>query len=48
VRLLLQVSLPKQQLDAETVIALIKYVQEQNFAAYRSHRKRTLDRLDSS
>ncbi len=48
VRVLLQVSLPKQELDAETALALIKYIQEQNSAAYRSHRKRKLDRLDSS
>ncbi len=46
--MLLQVSLPKQHLDAQTALALIQYVQEQNYAAYCSHRKRTLDRLDSS
>ena len=48
VRLLLQVSLPRQHLDAETAIALLRYIQGQNYAAYCSHRKRTLDRLDSS
>ena len=48
VRMLLQVSLPRQQLDAERALALIKYVQEQNYAAYCSHRKRTIERLDSS
>jgi hypothetical protein len=48
VRRLLQVVLPKRQLDAETVIELIEYIQKQNYRAYCSHRKRRLQRLDSS
>ena len=46
VRVLLQAVLPKQALDATTVIALIQYIQEQNYAAYCSHRRRTQRRLD--
>jgi hypothetical protein len=48
VRRLLQVVVPKRQLDAETAIALIQYIQGQNYAAYCAHRKRRLRRLDSS
>jgi hypothetical protein len=48
VRRLLQVILAKRQLDAETVIALIQYIQDQNYRAYCAHRKRRLRRLDSS
>ena len=48
VRLLLQVVLPRQVLDAETAIALIDYIQDQNYEAYRSHRRKTEERLDSS
>ncbi len=46
VRVLLQAVLPRKELDAETVIGLIHYIQEQNYAAYCSHRRRTQRRLD--
>ncbi len=46
VRVLLQAVLPRKQLDAETVIAFIQYIQEQNYAASWSHRRRTQRRLD--
>ena len=46
VRVLLQAVLVRKTLDAETVIRLIRYIQEQNYAAYRSHRRRTQQRLD--
>ena len=46
VRVLLQAILPRQKVDAETVIELIRYIQEQNYAAYCSHRRRTQRRLD--
>ncbi len=46
VRVLLQVVFPRKTLDAETVIELIEYIQEQNYAAYCSHRRRALRRLD--
>jgi hypothetical protein len=45
---LLAVVLPKRRLDARTVISLLRYTQRQNYAAYLSHRKATLRRLDSS
>jgi hypothetical protein len=48
VRLLLQVVLPRKELDAKTAIALITYIQDQNYAAYRAHRRQTEQRLDSS
>ena len=48
VRHLLQVVLPRQALDADTAIALIEYIQDQNYEAYRSHRRKTEERLDSS
>lgn len=40
VRKLLQVILPKIQFDAETMLQEIQRTQKQNYAAYRSHRKR--------
>ena len=46
VRVVLQAILPRQQVDAATVIRLIEYIQKQNYAAYRAHRRRTLERLD--
>ncbi len=46
VRQRFQVVLPKRVLDAETAIALIQYLQEQNDAAYRSHRQQTTRRRD--
>ncbi len=48
VRLLLQVVLPRKELDAETAIVLIEYIQDQNYDAYRAHRRKTEQRLDSS
>jgi tetratricopeptide (TPR) repeat protein len=36
------------RIDAETVIALIQYIEDQNYAAYCAHRKRRLRRLDTS
>ena len=49
VRVLLQATLPRRSLDAQTVLELIAYTQTQNDKAYRSHRRRTLRRLlDSS
>jgi hypothetical protein len=48
VRRLLQVDLPKRQLGAETAIALIQHIQDQNYRAYCAHRKRRLRRRDTS
>ena len=48
VRVLLQAVLPRRRLDAATALALVDYVQRQNYAAYRSHRKRTLHRHNTS
>jgi len=48
VRQLLMVVLPKRHLDAKTAIALIDWIQRHNYAAYCSHRRRTLRRLDTS
>jgi SRSO17 transposase len=48
VRKLLQVVLPKRELDAADVIAEIERVQRQNYAAYRSHRKRRRQALRKS
>ena len=44
-RQLLQVILPKREYDAADVIAEIERIQRQNYAAYRSHRKRHLEAL---
>ena len=38
-RHLLQVTLPKREFDAEAALAEIERIQQQNHAAYRSHRK---------
>jgi hypothetical protein len=46
VRVVFQTVLPRRDLDAETAIALIQYIQEQNDAAYLSHRPQTERRLD--
>lgn len=49
VRVLLAVTLPARPRDAETTLALVLEIQRRNYAAARSHRKRTLRRLlDSS
>ena len=48
VRRLLQVVLPKRQLGAETAIALIQHIQDQNYRAYCADRKRRLRRRDTS
>jgi hypothetical protein len=46
---LLQATLPRRSLDAETVLDLIAYTQAQNYKAYCAHRRRTLRwLLDSS
>ena len=46
VRVLLQAVLPRKKVDGEAVIKLIRYIQEQNYAAYCSHRRRKQRRLD--
>jgi hypothetical protein len=48
VRQLLVVVLPKRHVDAEMAIALIDWIQRHNYAAYCSHRRRILRRLDTS
>jgi hypothetical protein len=48
VRALLRVVLPRRRLDAAIVIALVQRTQPQNYAAYCSHRRRTIRRLDTS
>ena len=48
VRVLLQVVLPRKALDAKTAIEVIEYMQDQNYEAYRSHRRKTEGRLDTS
>ena len=40
VRKLLQVVLPKREFDEQSIITEIERIQRQNYAAYRSHRKR--------
>jgi hypothetical protein len=41
-RSLLTIALREQVLDLEQAIDIVKYHQVRNYAAYRSHRKRTL------
>ncbi len=48
VRLLLQAVLPRRPRDISTVLHHMCYIQQQNYAAYLSHRTRTLHRHDSS
>jgi len=48
VRELLRVVLPRRRLDAASVIALVERTQQHNYAAYCSHRRRTIRRLDTS
>lgn len=45
VRKLLQVVLPKREFDEQGVLAEIERIQQQNYAAYLSHRKRHLREL---
>ncbi|MGH7491974.1 MAG: IS701 family transposase [bacterium] len=42
VRLLLDIVLPKREFNAETILQELQRTQQQNYAAYRSHRKRRL------
>jgi SRSO17 transposase len=46
VRLLLQVVLPKKAFDAQEVLDLVRRMQYRHHAAYLSHRKRKIQRLD--
>lgn len=48
VRPLLQATLPRRRRDATTVLAPLGYIQRQNPAAYRSHRRRRLRHLAPS
>ena len=41
-RLLLSIALREHVLDLDRAIDIVKYHQVRNYAAYRSHRKRTL------
>ena len=45
VRCLLRAALPLPVLDVALALALVAYWQRHNLAAYRSHRKRTLQQL---
>lgn len=45
-RLLVASVLPLKRLDPQEAIKRIWFIQKQNYAAYRSHRKRTIKRLD--
>jgi len=45
-RLLVASVLPLRQLDPQEAIRRILFIQRQNHAAYLSHRKRTINRLD--
>ncbi len=48
VRVLLQVVLPRKELDAAMALEIIEYIPDQHYDAYRSHRRQTEQRLDSS
>jgi hypothetical protein len=45
-RLLVASVLPLKRLTPREALKRIRFIQEQNYAAYLSHRKRTSDRLD--
>ncbi len=45
-RLLIASVLPLKQLDPQEAIRQIRFIQQQNHAAYVAHRKRTIQRLD--
>ena len=47
VRLLLRALLPLPRLDLEAVLALLRYQRRHKLAAYWSHRKRRLQRLET-
>ena len=47
VRLLLRALLPPPRLDLAAVVALLRYQRRHKLAAYWSHRKRRLQRLES-
>ena len=44
--LLVAAVLPLKQLDPQEAIERVRFVQRQNYAAYLSHRQRTIERLD--
>ena len=45
-RLLMASILPLKELTPQEAIKRVRFIQRQNFAAYLSHRKRILERLD--
>jgi len=47
-RLLLQAVLPKPVFDAEAALQTLRQIQRANHAAYLSHRRRTLQKLDAT
>ena len=46
VKLLLSVVLPRREFDADWVLEVIDYRRRRNHAAYLSHRKRRLEKLN--
>jgi hypothetical protein len=46
VRFLLQAVLPKKEFDAQEALGLIQRMQHRHHAAYLSHRKHKIQRLD--